>query len=159
MGVNKKIYFPKLRLTEKVMAGGGITREDGVAAAIANVQSISGEGDAAMVAAIQQIEKIVVGSGGRLQAEALGDILTHGDQVITLSGTFGYDYLDRATRSMCDTVECLLAQNSSDLAPVAVHADAMRLFAPGKDGPKGEAAEGVLAELARVLAHYRSKSA
>jgi hypothetical protein len=56
---------------------------------------------------------------------------------------------------MCDTIECLLAQNASDVAPVAVHADAMRLLAPRKGGPKGEAAEGVLA---RVLAHYRGKS-
>ena len=159
MGVNKKIYFPKLRLTEKVMAAGGITREDGVAAAIANVQSISAEGDAVMVASIKEIEKIVVQSGGKLDAAALGEILTHGDQVITLSGTFGYDYLDRATRSMCDTVECLLAQKSTELAPVAVHADAMRLFAPKKGGPTGDAAEGVLAELARVLAYYRGKAA
>jgi hypothetical protein len=158
MGVNKKIYFPKLRLTEKVMAGGGVTRDDGVAAAIANVQSISAEGDAVMVTSIQAIEKIVIGSGGKLETGALNDILTHGDQVITLAGTFGYDYLDRATRSMCDTIECLLAQNASDVAPVAVHADAMRLLAPGKGGPKGEAAEGVLAELTRVLAHYRGKS-
>lgn len=158
MGVNKKIYFPKLRLTEKVMAGGGVTRDDAVAAAIANVQSISAEGDAVMVASIQEIEKIVIKCGGKLETTALNEILTHGDQVITLSGTFGYDYLDRATRSLCDTIECLLSANRSDMAPVAVHADAMRLFSPGKDGPKGEAAEGVLAELARVQAYYRSKS-
>jgi hypothetical protein len=157
MGTYKKVYFPKLRLTEKVMAAGGITREDAVTAATQNVQSISAEGDTVMAAAIQEIEKIITGSGGRLDAPAMSQILVHADQVITLSGTFGYDYLDRASRSLCDTIECLMAANSSELAPVAVHADAMRLFAPGKDSPQGAAAEGVLAELARVHAHYRHK--
>ena len=157
MAVNKKIYFPKLRLTEKVMAAGGITREDAVAAAIENVQSISAEGDAVMAGSIRAIEKIIAGCGGRLDAPALSEILVHADQVITLAGTFGYDYLDRATRSLCDTIDCLLEADMTDLAPVAVHADAMRLFAPGKGGPTGDAAEGVLAELARVQAHYRGK--
>jgi hypothetical protein len=157
MAVNKKVYFPKLRLTEKVMAAGGVTREDAVAAAIENVQSISAEGDMVLVGSIREIEKIITGSGGRLDAPALHDILVHADQVITLAGTFGYDYLDRATRSLCDTIDCLQEADTPDLAPVAVHADAMRLFAPGKDGPTGDAAEGVLAELARVQAHYRGK--
>ena len=157
MGTYKKVYFPKLRLTEKVMAAGGITREDGIAAAVANVQSISAEGDAVMVASIQAIEKLVV-KAGKMETATLNEILVHADQVITLAGTFGYDYLDRATRSLCDTIECLLAANMSDLAPVAVHADAMRLFAPKKGGPEGAAAEGVLAELARVQAHYRGKA-
>jgi hypothetical protein len=157
MAVNKKIYFPKLRLTEKVMAAGGVTRDDAVAAAIQNVQSISAEGDAVMVASIQAIEKIVTGSGGKLDALTLNEILVHADQVFTLAGTFGYDYLDRATRSLCDTIDCLQMADLTDLAPVAVHADAMRLFAPKKGGPEGAAAEGVLAELARVQAYYRSK--
>jgi hypothetical protein len=159
MGVNKKIYFPKIRLTELVMAPGGMTRDDAVAAAIRNVQSISGEGDTVMLASIQKIEKILAGSGGKLDTAMLEAILVHADQIITLSGTFGYDTLDRATRSLCDTIECLLAGKAGDLAPVAVHADAMHLFAPGKAGPQGAAAEAVLAELARVQAHYRSKVA
>jgi hypothetical protein len=159
MGSNKKIYFPKLRLTEKVMASGGVTRDDAVAGAIANLQTISAEGDFVMNGSIQKIEKLVKGSGGKIDPAMLNEMLVHADQVITLSGTFGYDYLDRAARSMCDTIELLLTQNSSDLAPIAVHADALRLFAPKKGGPTGDAAEGVLAELARVLAHYRSKAA
>jgi hypothetical protein len=158
MGSNKKIYFPKLRLTEKVMASGGMTRDDAVAGAVANLQTISAEGDFVMNGSIQKIEKLVKSTGGKMDAAVLNEMLVHADQVITLAGTFGYDYLDRAARSMCDTIELLLAQNSPDLAPIAVHADALRLFAPKKGGPTGDAAEGVLAELARVLAHYRSKA-
>ena len=154
----KKIYFPKIRLAEKVSAPGGMTRDDAVSAAVQNVQSISGEGDAVMTASIQAIEKLVLQCGGKLDAAVLDAILTHSDQVITLSGTFGYDHLDRAARSLCDTIECLAAAKSSELAPVAVHVDAMRLFSPGKGGAKGDAAEAVLAELARVQAHYRAKA-
>jgi hypothetical protein len=157
MGVNKKIYFPKIRLTELVMKPGGMTRDDAVAAAVRNVQSISGEGDLVMIASIQALEKIVTGCGGKLDAAALVAVLAHADQIITLSGTFGYDALDRATRSLCDTVESLQASKSDALAPVAVHVDAMRLFAPGKTGPDGPATEAMLAELARVQAYYRSK--
>ena len=159
MGSNRKIYFPKLRLAEKVMAAGGVTRDDAVAGAIANLQAISAEGDLVMNGSIQKIEKLVKSSGGKFDAATLKELLIHADQVITLAGTFGYDYLDRAARSMCDTIELLLAQKSSDLAPIAVHADALRLFAPKKGGPTGDAAEGVLAELARVLTHCRSKTA
>ena len=159
MGVNKKIYFPKIRLTELVMKPGGMTRDDAVAEAIRNVQSISGEGDAVMVASILELEKIVAASGGKLDAAKLDAVLVHADQIITLSGTFGYDTLDRATRSLCDTVECLQAAKSDAVAPVAVHVDAMRLFAPGKVVATGAAAEAVLTELALVQAHYRSKVA
>ena len=158
MGVNKKIYFPKIRLTELVMRPGGMTRDDAVAAAVHNVQSISAEGDAVMVASIQALEKIVASCGGKMDAATLQVVLTHADQIITLSGTFGYDTLDRATRSLCDTVESLIAAKADALAPVAVHVDAMRLFQPGKAGPQGEAAEAILAELARVQAHYASKA-
>ncbi|HJR57005.1 MAG TPA: hypothetical protein VJ798_10520 [Rhizomicrobium sp.] len=159
MGSNRKIYFPKLRLAEKVMAAGGVTRDDAVAGAITNLQAISAEGDLVMNGSIQRIEKLVKSSGSKVDAAMLKELLVQADQVITLAGTFGYDYLDRAARSMCDTIELLLAQKSSDLAPIAVHADALRLFAPKKGGPTGDAAEGVLAELARVLTHCRSKTA
>jgi len=158
MGV-KKVFFPKIRLAELVAAPGGTTRDDAVAAAVRNVQAISGEGDAVMNASIQAIEKIVAGAGARLDPGALESILIHADQVITLAGTFGYESLDRAARSLCDTIESLLAVKASDAAPVAVHVDAMRLFSPGKASPQGDAAEGVLAELARVQAYYRSRAA
>jgi hypothetical protein len=156
--VAKKVYFPKIRLTELVTAPGGMTRDDAVTAATQNVQAISGEGDAVMTASILAIEKIITGSGGKLEDAALEAILTHADQIITLAGTFGYTYLDGASRSLCDTIESLLAAKSNALAPVAVHVDAMRLFSPGKGGPQGAAAESVLAELARVQAHYRGKA-
>jgi hypothetical protein len=154
----KKVYFPQIRLTQLVTAPGGMTRDDAVAAAVHNVQAISGEGDAVMNASIQAIEKIVSSMGGKLDAATLKTILIHADQIITLAGTFNYNYLDGAARSLCDTIECLLAANAFDFAPVAVHVDAMRLFAPGKGGPQGAAAEGVLAELARVQAHYRNRA-
>ena len=146
----KKVYFPKIRLAEIVAASGGVSREDAVAAAVQNVQAISGEGDAVMIASIQSLEEIITEAGGRLNASALDAILVHADQVITLAGTFGYDRLDRAARSLCDTIECLQSAGLSDIAPVAVHLDAMRLFSPGKSAPPGDAAEGILAELARV---------
>lgn len=153
----KKIYFPKIRLSELLAAPGGLARDDAVASAIHNVQAISQEGDAAMEAAIQAIGKLLAGAGPRLDPALLQSVLLHADQIVTLAGTFGYDFLDRAARSLCDTIENLQAANLSDTAPVAVHADAMRLFAPGKKTPVA-AAEGVLDELNHVRAHYQRRA-
>ena len=154
----KKVYFPKIRLVELVTAPGGLSRDDAVTATMQNMQAISGEGNTAMIVSIQAIEAILAATKGRQEPEALEAILPHADQIVTLAGTFGYDYLDGAARSLCDTLDAMLAAKIFDIAPALVHLDAMRLFAPGKEGPQGPAAEGILAELSRVQAHYRARA-
>ncbi len=109
-----------------------------------------------MTGSIQKIEKLVQECGRHVRR---GDAERNCWSMATRSSPWRAPSamtISTAPRAACATRSSCLAQKSSDLAPVAVHADALRLFAPKKGGPTGDAAEGVLAELARVLAHYRN---
>ena len=76
------------------------------------------------------------------------------DQVVNTAGTFGYDALDRASRSLCDIADGLLREGRSEVAPVAVHVRAMRLFSPLCTASPATVSEQILAELGKVAAHY-----
>ncbi len=58
-------------------------------------------------------------------------ILKHADQVVTLSGMFGYSALDTAARSLCDVADGMLRAGVWDRAPIAVHVQTMHLLVPG----------------------------
>ena len=94
--MNVLIHFPKTRLSELVQRFGGLSREEAVAAAARELESMRGEADARLLTAIAQLEKIAV-SGGE---EAMQEMLALCDQVVTLAGTYGYGALDKATRSL-----------------------------------------------------------
>ena len=150
-----KVHFPTLPLQDAVARGGGITRENAVEAAMGNLRAISGEGDAGIETAIQSLEAIVgAATQGQLAPEQLRAVLEQADQVVNTAGTFGYDALDRASRALCDVADGLLRANRGDVAPVAVHIRAMRLFSPLCAAPPAEETTRVLAELAKVAAFY-----
>jgi hypothetical protein len=147
------MHFPVLPLQEAVARPGGITRESALEAAQQNLREISGEADKTIDDAIQALEAMRP-TGGTLSAEQLRTVLSQGDQIVTLAGTFGYTSLDRATRSLCDVADGLLQAGKGDFAPVAVHARAMRLFSPLGTVPGPEQSARILDELVKVTAHY-----
>ena len=59
------------------------------------------------------------------------EILCLGDQIVTLAGTFSYDALDKAARSLCDVADGLVRTKRNDMASIHVHMRALRLLAPG----------------------------
>jgi hypothetical protein len=153
-----KVYFPVLPLQEAIAKGGGLTRENAVEAALENVRAISGEGDTSIEAAIQALE-VIVGAAvqGRISPDQMRAVLEQADQVVNMAGTFGYNVLDRASRSLCDIADGLLREGRSEVAPVAVHVRAMRLFSPLCAAPPAGVGEHILAELGKVAAHYNFK--
>jgi len=170
-----KVHFPVLPLQEAVAKGGGITRENAVKAALEGVRAMSGEGDKAIDDAIKVLETIVASAPEGLTPDQLRAVLDQSDQIVNMAGTFAYETLDRASRSLCDIADGLLRQGLpdvepvaahvralrqglADLAPVAVHVRALRLFSPlGTQLPR-EAANHVLGELSKVAAHYNFSS-
>ena len=84
----------------------------------------------------------------------MSTILRYADQIVTLAGTFGYQSLDLATRSLCDVTDGLLGAGIDDVAPIAVHVQAMRLMAPGAPALSPPETANVLGELARILTHF-----
>lgn len=153
--MSAKIHFPTLSLQESLTLGGGITREQAVEAALENMRAISGEGDANIEAAIRALEAIIESvAHGQISVTQLHTVLDQADQVVTMAGTFQYEALDRASRSLCDTADGLLREGRLEVAPLAVHVRAMRLFSPLNGAPQPEVCAHILTELGKVTAHY-----
>jgi hypothetical protein len=152
----KMIHFPKTRLSEMVARVGGISRSDAVEGAMTQMESMRGESDGVVNDAITAVEVIALAAGkkGKFDKAQMHDILRHGDQIVTLAGTFGYVSLDIASRSLCDVTDGLLSADLYDLAPILVHLQAMRMMAPGATPLKADEIEQVLAELKKVSAHF-----
>jgi hypothetical protein len=154
-GVMKMVHFPKIKLQEMLMRPGGIGRDEAIGAAIENLRSESGESNTVIESAIAAIAKIAGGAKSNvLSPDDMKAILEQADQIVTLAGTFGYDYLDRAARGLCDITDGLIRTNRPDAAPIHVHVMALRLFSPAAATPSKAEAEKVLSELASVMAFY-----
>lgn len=154
-GVMKMVHFPKIKLQEMLMRPGGIGRDEAIGAAIENLRSESGESNTVIENAIAAIAKIAGGAKNNvLSPDDMKGILEQADQIVTLAGTFGYDYLDRAARGLCDITDGLVRTNRPDAAPIHVHVMALRLFSPAAATPSQAEAEKVLSELASVMAFY-----
>jgi hypothetical protein len=152
-GMMQKVYFPKIKLQQMLLRPGGIGRDEAIGAAIENLRSESDESNAVIEGAIAAIAAIAANARSNvLSADDMAAILEQADQIVTLAGTFGYDYLDRAARGLCDITDGFIRTNRLDAAPIHVHVMALRLFSPAAATPSR--AEEVLSELASVMAFY-----
>jgi hypothetical protein len=152
----RKTYFPKTRLSELVARPGGIPRDTAIEGAVAAIQELRGESDKMIMLLIGAIDDLVTGSKkGQMTEDDMIRVLKYADQIVTLSGTFGYQYLDVAVRSLCDVTDGLVRANLRDVAPIAVHVQSMRLLGPGTNALTPDQAGKVLNELAKILTHYK----
>lgn len=152
----RKTFFPKTRLSELVARPGGIPRDIAIEGAVAAIQELRGESDKMIMLLIGAIEELIAGSKkGQMSEHDMIQVLKYADQIVTLSGTFGYQFLDVAVKSLCDVTDGLVRSNLRDVAPIAVHIQSMRLLAPGVNSLTPEQAGKVLTELAKILTHYK----
>jgi hypothetical protein len=149
----KRVLFPKTRLSELAARPGGVARDAAIEGATEQLQSMRDESNAIIENTIAGIEAIAC-KGARLSDEDMRAILIGADQVVTLAGTFGYGTLDTVARSLCDVTDGLMRAGIDAAAPIAVHARALRLFAPGHAELPQSERDKVLGELAKVLAHF-----
>lgn len=157
-GVMKLVHFPKIKLQEMLMRPGGISRDAAIGGAMENLKAESGESNRVIETAIATIARIADGAKGNVLPEAdMKAILEQADEIVTLAGTFGYSYLDRAARGLCDITDGLIRTHRYDAAPIHVHVMALRLFSPAAPEPSRQEAERVLSELASVMAFYNFK--
>lgn len=151
-----RTYFPRTKLAEAIARSGGLTRDMALSEAQRGLENLRDECIDAIEESIADVEAIVHGAkGNTLADEQMNALLPHAERIFALAGTFEMDCLQMAARSLCDITEGLLALERRDVAPIAVHAQAIRLFAPKGEMPPQENTERVLAELAKVLAHFR----
>ena len=137
-----------------------MTRDAAVEGAMKSIDSMRAASDETILSSVTAIEAIVYAphSANRLSAAEMGTILRYADQIVTLAGTFGYQSLDMATRSLCDITDGLLGTGIDHIAPIAVHVQAIRLMAPGGPSLSGAETAKVLDELAKILTHFELSS-
>jgi len=145
-------HFPaKSRLSELAGRFGGLNREEAVEAAVRGLEIMRPESDKAILSAIAQLETIVTGATQRGDSVPMKELLPLCDQIVTLSGTFGYGALDKAARSLCDLLDGLLDQGKIDFASIRVHVQTIHMFAPGATPLGEEQIEVMLFELHKLL--------
>jgi uncharacterized protein YeeX (DUF496 family) len=152
----KKVYRPRTRLSLLACQDGGISRQMGVAEAQKAIDTMREESEEVICDAIAALEAISrqPRRGATLTKSEIGEIMHLADQVVTIAGTFGYDSLGRAARSLCDVVDGLSNTDASNIAPINVHIQALRLMAPGSAKLSPSAEHRVLSELEKIIAHF-----
>lgn len=149
-------FFPETRLSKLAERFGGVTRSDAVDAAMKELESMRGEGDATIEGSIEILENLGQDAlaKGAFTLEQLQQILCIGDQIVTLAGTFNYKMLDVASKSLCDVTYGFLNEGRSDVASIIVHVQALRMMAPQSPALSPEDTEKVLRELSKIITFY-----
>src|SRR6478609_2991807 len=154
-------YFPQTRLAALIGRFGGISRSDAVEGAMKELAGKRAESDAEIENSICQLEALVGTSAksGKLTPASMLEVLRLCDQIVTLSGIFGYAALDIIAKSLCDVADGLHQTKRYDLSPVQVHVQAIRMVAPSSPPLSEGAIQTVLAELAKIISFYGFTSA
>jgi hypothetical protein len=153
-----RIVPVKSRLRQLLYAPGGVSREEALGAATQNVETLRTEFVAAIPLEIAALETILHAAGKtRISGDELDAMLRRAGQLLTLSGTFGFDLLDRVVKRFCDLAMGMKEKNIDKTAPVAVHLRAMRLVCPGGAELGEEEARHMLVSLEHVHAHLGIK--
>lgn len=150
-----KVIPVKNRLGMLLRAPGGMARDDAVAAAGQNVETLRSVFVKAIPREIAALETILnVAGRTTITKDELEAMLRRAGQILTLSGTFGFGRLDDVVKRFCDLAMGMIDKNIEQTAPVAVHLRAMRLVCPGGGmGLSDTDAEQILKSLERVHAH------
>jgi hypothetical protein len=149
-------HFPKLRIGELVGRFGGVNRSDAIGNARKELESMRGESDQVIEKSILALEQVVNAPAkpDRYSDPQLREILSLGDQIVTLAGTFGYTALDQTMRSLCDVADGLLRTQKADVPSIHVHMRALRMVSPTAPKLNDAQIETMLAELRKIHAHY-----
>jgi hypothetical protein len=154
MGSLCKITPVKNRLGQLLHKPGGIARDDAVASAGSNVETLRGKFVRAIPKEIAALEAILnVAGRTRISKDELDAMLNRAGQLLTLSGTFGFARLDLVVKRFCDLALGMIDKDIDMVAPVTVHLRAMRLVCPGSAQISDVEVEHMLKSLEGVHAH------
>jgi hypothetical protein len=147
----------KNRLGELLRRPGGIRRTEAIESASEAVETLRKDYVSSIPDEIGALEAIAAGSKGKLSARDIDAMLNHAGRLLTLSGTFGYELLDRVVKRFCDFAGDMVEKEIYDVAPVDVHLRAMRLVCPGAAELSEDEAADMLKGLEKVHKHYGIK--
>ncbi len=150
--MNRKVRIlrPVNRLAELVARPGGLLRPMAIARAQARLEAQRGPAMRAIGIIIATLEDML---SAPLAAGNLRDICRVADRLISLAGLYGMPGLAEGGKRLCDLAAAFIASGDIHAGSLRVHVRALRLLA--MDAP----AQGVLAELDKVLAHFGARPA
>ena len=154
-----KVLHPHLTIMDAVKKPGGVTREQAVAAATAQVETLRDASVGVLLTAIAEIETIVTSWPGEIvPGTKATDVLPAADRIINFAATFGHDRLVEIAKNLCYVAATLASKKAINKAAFRVHTDAMRMMPPFGPGIGAAEESGILAELVRVRAHLEQSA-
>jgi hypothetical protein len=145
------MLFPESRLADLMQRANGRLRADAVAAATVRVQA---QQEMAMAA----INSLIAGLEAQDTSEGeTGSIGRDADRLVTLAHAFGLAPLADAARRLCDLVAMLRLRGRRAPDALAVHIQALRLFAPDSPIIGDDEAALVLGRIAALAAHLSAR--
>jgi hypothetical protein len=144
----------KNRLGELLRRPGGIQRTQAVASASEAIETLREDYVGVIPDEIGVLEAIAAGSKSGLSSLEVAAMIEGAGRILTLSGTFGFELLDRVVKRFCDFAGGMVEKNITDVAPVEVHLRAMRLVCPGAADLSEAEIDNMLSGLEKVHKHY-----
>jgi len=124
------------RLAAKINQPGGITEEEAVEAATANLENVRERTEHQLDMTLQQIRAIGHGLQSPPDPAAVRELYSLSNSVVGIAGVYGMSGLSAVAYSLCDLVDRLRTVKTWNAASVQIHIDSLLLMQG--DGPGRE---------------------
>ena len=150
-----RIFLPKNRIETLVRMPGGISAEEALRRANANVEELRTDSTKAIDDAIATIEVIAgTAPGVCISEDHMLQIGRMCNRIILLAETYGFALIASAAMSLCDLSAKLVELKKGDVEPIRVYARTLRMLKSPQAALNERQCELMLRELSRILIHY-----
>jgi hypothetical protein len=153
-----RVVYYRNSLHYLLNSGGGTTREQAVAAAHRNVESLAVDLLPLLHDEISQLEELVSAAPESLTEDVLREIFHRQSVIYNLAGTFGCESLLQVSASLGDLLADMIEFNLRPKEPIHVHVRAARMFALDMPPVLDEAQAALINHLAHVREFLRSEA-
>ncbi len=153
-----RVVYYRNSLHYLLNSGGGTTREQAVAAAQRNVESLAGDLLPVLHDEISQLEKLVAEAPDSLSEDTIREIFQRQSVIYNLAGTFGCEGLLQISASLGDLLADMIEFDMRPREPIRVHVRAARMFALDMPTVLDEAQTMLINHLAHVRDFLRSEA-
>lgn len=148
--MNKILASKPNRLSRLVHQPGGVTMDEAVQAADANLETIREKVVAEIEAIVERMQAVGTILRTGPDERALEELYTLANSVVGMAGVFGMAALGQVSYSLCDLVDRMRTRKKWDGAAMQVHMDSLRLVRSGTQGD-GDGHRAVIAALRQVV--------
>ncbi len=126
------------RLSAFVDRPGGVTEDEAVAGATANLEALRGRTLGALTELIQQMQELGSAFETTKDSAKLDQLYVLSNSTMNIAGIFGLNCLSAVAYSLCDLIDRLRTCESSNMVAIQIHLDSLRLLQT-TEPPRGEA--------------------